>query len=339
MDSSNGHASQSSAQVIKTVIPNYKPDCSLCQIALHARNQGDFVCELKHVVVHRGPFAHRWPGSLQVTAKRHLKDPSQLRYPHFIHTQAELYVLESAVRKTTSAKHMNVVKFGNVVEHLHWHLIPRFANETHPNRTPWELADLSAEALFHTPFTVSRDDLYAQILSDLDIFKKNIQPPFYSTAFFIRPIATEAQQNFFNQPLTLQQKIITTHHQDFECFLMQRNYLDFAWDTFGGEADPGETPHQTLLRELYEELGWKVSDSLELTRHWQNGMLRGFCYLVTPDKKQLLEQQPTRVESHEVKQAAWFPLNDLVINKDGLFSDQLCGRARALVAAEPDFYI
>jgi hypothetical protein len=82
-----------------------------------------------------------------------------------------------------------------------------------------------------------------------------------------------------------------------------------------------------------------VKDCVELTRHWQNGMLRGFCYLVIPDKEQLLEPQPTRIECREVKQATWFPLNDLVVNKDELFSEQLCGRARALVAGEPDFYI
>lgn len=334
MDSSHRHATSS-----QNLIFNFKADCPLCKLAAQPQVQGDFVCELKNVVVTRGPFAQRWQGALQVTAKRHVKDPSQLKYPHFIHTQAELFQLESAVRRVTRAKHLNVVKFGNVVEHLHWHLIPRFANETQPQKTPWELAGVPDAELFHTLYTGSRDELYADIVAELGTVQRSLQPACFATAFFIRPQATSAQSDFLQKPLTLQHQLVRENPAAYECFLMQRNYLDFAWDSFGGEADAGETPRQALLRELNEELGWSAEAVLEVTRQWQNGILRGFCYLVTPSQGQLLQAVPERQSCDEVKQAAWIPLDDLLSNRNGDYADALCGRVRAIVAGEPDFYL
>lgn len=322
----------------KNIIPNFKADCQLCQLAAAPHAQADFVCELKNVVVTRGPFAQRWQGALQVTAKRHVKDPSQLKYPHFIHTQAELYLLEGAIRRATQAKHMNVVKFGNVVDHLHWHLIPRFAHEIHAQKTPWELSGFTHEELFHTLYTGSRDELYASILEEYATLQRERSPAFFATAFFIRPRDPASRINFLQNSLVAQHKLIQASPNEFECFLMQRNYLDFAWDSFGGEADPEETPRQTLLRELHEELGWTVSDALEVTRQWDRGVLRGFCYLVTPAQGQLLQVQPDRTPCFEVKQAAWIPLSDLLANQSKTYSEPLCGRARAIVLGMTDFF-
>ncbi|MEN9825882.1 MAG: hypothetical protein RI953_1627 [Pseudomonadota bacterium] len=331
MDSSDRHTTEPS------VIPNFRSDCPLCRLAAEGRGQGDFLCELNNVVVTRGPFAGRWPGAVQVTAKRHLKDPSQLKYPHFIHTQAELYLLETAVRKATRARHMNVVKFGNVVEHLHWHIIPRYMNEIHLQKSPWELISIPDEQLFHSKFDRPQDELYADILSELKAAREALQPPFFSTAFFVRPKETAARQAFLQNPLAVQHQMLRNRAGDFECFLMQRNYLDFAWDTFGGEADPGETPREALVRELWEELGWTPLELFEVTRQWVNGMLRGFCYLVTPSQGQLLQNEPKRNPCDEVKQAAWIPLDELATNPGGRYPAPLHGRARALVAGEPDF--
>jgi diadenosine tetraphosphate (Ap4A) HIT family hydrolase/8-oxo-dGTP pyrophosphatase MutT (NUDIX family) len=297
----------------------------------------EFICELQNVVVTRGPFAQRWPGAVQVTCKRHLRDPGQLKYPHFIHSQAELYAIENAIRKTTHAHHMNVVKFGNVVEHLHWHLIPRFSTETHPQKNPWELADLPVEALFHASPKQPLDHLYAEITDTLKVLLGEAQPPYFATAFFIRPREKALRAAFLQKSLPEQHQAIRATPAEFECYLMQRNYLDFAWDTFGGEIDPGETPRAALHRELQEELGWSVERELEVTRQWGNGMIRGFVYLVEPRGGLLLEDTPRRTQCDEVKQAAWIPLQDLLTLEGQSYARPLCGRARALVAGQSDF--
>ncbi|NBX17794.1 MAG: NUDIX domain-containing protein [Proteobacteria bacterium] len=334
MDSSHRHTTGS-----KNLILNFKPDCPLCRLADEPRMQADYVCELKNSVVTRGPFAKRWAGAIQVTSKRHVKDPSQLKYPHFIHSQSELYQLETAVRRATRAKLMNVVKFGNVVDHLHWHIIPRFEHEIHPQKNPWELASTPDSELFHTPYTGSRDELYSDIVAALNAVNKELQPAFFSTAFFIRPKNAAAQADFLKHPLPVQHQLIRSNPAQFECFLMQRNYLDYAWDTFGGEADPHETPKEALLRELCEELGWTADEVYEVTRQWNNGLLRGFCYLVRPSQGQLLQNQPERIACDEVKDAKWIALVDLIENKGDTYAAPLCGRVRAVVAGEPDFYL
>ena len=311
--------------------------CALCQLVALKANHPDFICELPHVVITRGPFSKRWPGALQVTSKRHLRDPGQLKYPHFIHTQSELYAIENAIRRSTRAHHMNVVKFGNVVEHLHWHLIPRFSNETHPQKTPWELADVPPEALFHTSSTQPLDLLYAEIASELKAQLLAAQPPYFSTAFFARPLDQAQQSIFLQLPLKEQHAAIRAQPDAFECFLMQRNYLDFAWDTFGGEIDPGENPVDALKRELNEELGWAIERQLEVTRQWSNGMIRGFVYLTLPEGGSLLQNTPARTPCDEVKQAAWIPLKTLLDNPGNVYSRPLCGRALALVAGQTDF--
>jgi len=326
MDSSHSHRS-------KTLVSN----CPLCQVVVTGAQNPEFICELQNVVVTRGPFAQRWPGAVQVTCKRHLRDPGQLKYPHFIHSQAELYALENAIRTTTRAHHMNVVKFGNVAEHLHWHLIPRFEGETHPQKNPWELADLPAEALFHTSPKQPLDLLYAEITDSVKSLLKQAQPPYFATAFFIRPRAKQDQPDFLKKTLVEQHRAICAAPTEFECFLMQRNYLDFAWDTFGGEIDAGETPRVALHRELKEELGWSVDQELEVTRQWVNGMIRGFVYLVEPKDGRLLQDVPDRIPCDEVKQAAWIPLQDLLANTGNTYALPLCGRARALVAGLTDF--
>jgi diadenosine tetraphosphate (Ap4A) HIT family hydrolase/8-oxo-dGTP pyrophosphatase MutT (NUDIX family) len=326
MDSSHSHRS-------KTLVTN----CPLCQVVTAGAQHHEFICELQNVVVTRGPFAQRWPGAVQVTCKRHLRDPGQLKYPHFIHSQAEIYALENAIRTATRAHHMNVVKFGNVVEHLHWHLIPRFEGETHPQKNPWELADLPAEALFHTSSKQPLDLLYAEITDSMKSLLKQAQPPYFATAFFVRPRAKAEQASFLRKSLEEQRQAIGAAPAEFECFLMQRNYLDFAWDTFGGEIDAGETPQMALHRELQEELGWGVVRELEVTRQWGNGMVRGFVYLVEPKGGVLLQDLPTRTPCDEVKEAAWIPLQDLLANTNEQYAHPLCGRARALVAGLRDF--
>lgn len=329
MDASHGHQT-------KTL---KKEACPLCQNVSTGTRTPDFICELSQTIITRGPFAHRWPGALQVTSKRHVRDPSQLKYPHFIHTQSELYAIENAIRKVTRPHHMNVVKFGNVVEHLHWHLIPRFGHEKHSQKTPWELADFPTQELFHTPSTQPLDLLYEEISEELKSQLLTLQPPYFATALFVRPCSSADYDSFFAMSLPNQLDQIRRSPETHECFLMQRNYLDFAWDSFGGEIDAGETPIEALHRELKEELGWSIAEQLEVTRQWSNGMVRGFVYLTLPTGQQLLEKHPPRMPCDEVKNAGWYSLKSLLQTNESIFYEPLLRRIAALVAGQTDFKI
>ena len=47
---------------------------------------------------------------------------------------AAVFTVEVAVRKVFQPEKVNLASLGNVVPHLHWHVIPRFADDRHfPN--------------------------------------------------------------------------------------------------------------------------------------------------------------------------------------------------------------
>jgi diadenosine tetraphosphate (Ap4A) HIT family hydrolase len=42
----------------------------------------------------------------------------------------DLHASQSAVERVTGPDHVNVASLGNVVPHLHWHIIPRYVNDS-----------------------------------------------------------------------------------------------------------------------------------------------------------------------------------------------------------------
>mgnify|MGYP001384054620 CR=1 FL=1 len=75
-----------------------------------------------------------YPGFCRVILKRHVKemtDLGKMGRPHFM---AVVLAAEQAVREVMAPDKINLASLGNVVPHLHWHVIPRFCNDKHfPN--------------------------------------------------------------------------------------------------------------------------------------------------------------------------------------------------------------
>ena len=44
---------------------------------------------------------------------------------------AVVYAVEAAVRKTLRPDKMNLASLGNMTPHVHWHVIPRYADDRH----------------------------------------------------------------------------------------------------------------------------------------------------------------------------------------------------------------
>jgi len=57
---------------------------------------------------------------------RHAARPDQLTREEWSAFCADLYTAQNAIFAVTNPDHLNVESLGNVVPHLHWHIIPRY---------------------------------------------------------------------------------------------------------------------------------------------------------------------------------------------------------------------
>jgi len=57
---------------------------------------------------------------------RHATRPDQLSAAEWAAFSADLHQAVAAITRTVSPDHMNVASLGNLVPHLHWHIVPRY---------------------------------------------------------------------------------------------------------------------------------------------------------------------------------------------------------------------
>jgi diadenosine tetraphosphate (Ap4A) HIT family hydrolase len=78
-----------------------------------------------------------YPGFLRVILNAHVKEMTDLQEAE---QQALLRVVlaaEAALREVMAPDKVNLASLGNVVPHLHWHVIPRFADDPHFPNPVW----------------------------------------------------------------------------------------------------------------------------------------------------------------------------------------------------------
>ena len=78
-----------------------------------------------------------YPGFLRVILNTHVKEMTDLPA---VDQQALLQAMlatEAALREVMRPDKVNLASLGNVVPHLHWHVIPRFADDPHFPNPVW----------------------------------------------------------------------------------------------------------------------------------------------------------------------------------------------------------
>ena len=63
-----------------------------------------------------------------------MTDLSAANRGHLMHI---VYAVESALRARLTPTKMNLASLGNATPHLHWHVVPRFADDTHFPQPVW----------------------------------------------------------------------------------------------------------------------------------------------------------------------------------------------------------
>jgi diadenosine tetraphosphate (Ap4A) HIT family hydrolase len=68
---------------------------------------------------------------------RHAARPDQLSTDEWMGFCADLYAAQRAVVSVTRPDHVNIESLGNVVPHLHWHVIPRYVGDARWGMPIW----------------------------------------------------------------------------------------------------------------------------------------------------------------------------------------------------------
>lgn len=74
------------------------------------------------------------PGYCRVILNAHRKEMTDLGEAERARLMGTVFAVERVLRDLLEPEKINLASFGNMVAHLHWHIIPRFAGDPHyPN--------------------------------------------------------------------------------------------------------------------------------------------------------------------------------------------------------------
>ncbi|MGL6071392.1 HIT family protein [Craterilacuibacter sp.] len=89
-----------------------------------------------------------YPGFCRVIWKAHVKEMSDLTPEDAAYLMNWVLRCERALRELLQPEKINLASLGNMVAHLHWHVIPRFADDAHFPAPVW--ANAQREGKTHT---------------------------------------------------------------------------------------------------------------------------------------------------------------------------------------------
>jgi diadenosine tetraphosphate (Ap4A) HIT family hydrolase len=111
--------------------------CPLCEA-----DGGDVVWRdaVLRVVLPQEPA---WPGFTRVILARHVAEMTELGDGERAAVMGAVWRVEATMRRMLAPDKVNLASFGNLVPHLHWHVVPRWRDDPNFPAPPW--APLPAE--------------------------------------------------------------------------------------------------------------------------------------------------------------------------------------------------
>jgi diadenosine tetraphosphate (Ap4A) HIT family hydrolase len=106
-------------------------DCALCQ-----QIGGELVLQtdLLRVVLVDEP---EYPGYCRVIINPHVREMTDLTPPQIARLMGAVFAVEDAQRAVLAPLKINLASFGNLTPHVHWHVIPRWAEDAHFPQSIW----------------------------------------------------------------------------------------------------------------------------------------------------------------------------------------------------------
>ena len=78
-----------------------------------------------------------YPGFVRVIAQDHVAEMTDFSASQRQHIMDVVWAVERVVRTVMQAHKVNIASFGNMVPHVHWHVIARFPEDAHFPGSVW----------------------------------------------------------------------------------------------------------------------------------------------------------------------------------------------------------
>lgn len=121
-------------------------DCPLCESSGAEIVWEDGLCRVVRV---GGADGEAFPGYCRVVWRNHVAEMTDLDAGGRRHLMNVVLAVEMALRTLLSPDKINLTSLGNMVPHLHWHVIPRWHDDSHFPAAIWAAA--TNPASLHRP--------------------------------------------------------------------------------------------------------------------------------------------------------------------------------------------
>jgi diadenosine tetraphosphate (Ap4A) HIT family hydrolase len=136
--------------------------CELCDAVGGELLRQDDLCRVVLV-----GDAH-YPGLCRVILNRHVKEMSDLAADEHSRLMQVVLAVEQGVREVLRPDKVNLASLGNMTPHMHWHVIPRFADDRHFPNSIW--GEAQRDGVAHTV-----DALAAQLRQAMQMVLADIE--------------------------------------------------------------------------------------------------------------------------------------------------------------------
>ena len=134
--------------------------CELCQGPGGEVVWQDALCRVVRVE------AADYPGFCRVIWNSHVGEMTDLPSADRRHLMTLVFAVEAAVRSLLRPDKVNLASLGNMVPHLHWHVIPRRRDDRHFPQPIWGEALRAASAALPKVSSQALHDAIVQALSE-----------------------------------------------------------------------------------------------------------------------------------------------------------------------------
>lgn len=78
-----------------------------------------------------------YPGYCRVILQDHIAEMTELDGPSRARLMKAVFATEGALRELMKPDKINLASLGNMTPHLHWHVVPRYADDRHFPNAIW----------------------------------------------------------------------------------------------------------------------------------------------------------------------------------------------------------